>query len=92
MIELISDQKKFKELKEDPTLKPETVLQQTFREINKKNIFSDIEYLNLHPNGTNQLNCMDHLKYTKLSYEVLFLLFDLLSPQSALITAIFLST
>ena len=34
--ELISDQKKFGKLKEDPTLKCERALQQTLREINKK--------------------------------------------------------
>ena len=50
--ELISDQKKFRELKEDPTLKRERVLQQTLREINEKNIFSNIEYSNLYRKGT----------------------------------------
>ena len=36
MTELISDQKKFRKLKEDPTLKRERALQRTLREINKK--------------------------------------------------------
>ena len=40
----------------------------------------------------NQLDSMKHLKYTKLSYQVLFLLFNLLSLQWALITTILLST
>ena len=52
MTELISDQKKFRKLKEYPTLKRERALQWTLREINKKNIFSDIEYSNLYPKGT----------------------------------------
>ena len=52
MTELISDQKKFRKLKEDPVLKRERALQRTLREINKKNIFSDIEYSNLYPKGT----------------------------------------
>ena len=34
--ELISDQKNFRKLKEDPTLKRERALQRTLREINKK--------------------------------------------------------
>ena len=49
--ELVSDQKKFGKLKEDPTLKCERALQQTLREINKKNIFSNIEYSNLYRKG-----------------------------------------
>ena len=52
MTELISDQKKFRKLKEDPVLKRERALQRTLRDINKKNIFSDIEYSNLYPKGT----------------------------------------
>ena len=36
MTELISDQKKFRKLKEDPTLKRERALQRTLCEINKK--------------------------------------------------------
>ena len=36
MTEPISDQKKFKKLKEDPTLKHERASQRTLREINKK--------------------------------------------------------
>ena len=36
MTELISDQKKFRQLKEDPTLKRERALKRTLREINKK--------------------------------------------------------
>ena len=90
MTELISDQKKFRKLKEYPTWKGERALQQTLREVNKNNIFSDIEYSNLYPKGTKP--GMEHLKYKKLSCQVLFLLFDLLSLQSALITTILLST
>ena len=52
MTEPISDQQKFRKLKEDPTLKRERAIQRTLREINKKNIFSDIEYSDLYPNGT----------------------------------------
>ena len=52
MTELIRHQKKFRKLKEYPTLKRERALQWTLREINKKNIFSDIEYSNLYPKGT----------------------------------------
>ena len=52
MTELISDKQKFKKLKEDPTLKCEKALQRTLRETNKKNIFSDTEYSNLHPKGS----------------------------------------
>ena len=36
MTEFISDQKKFRKLKEDPTLKRERALQRTLCEINKK--------------------------------------------------------
>ena len=73
MTELISDQKTFRKLKEDPTL---VIL----------NIQSYILKV-LH-----QLDSMKHLKYAKLSYQVLFLLFNLLSLQWALITTILLST
>ena len=53
MTGLISDQKRFRKLKEDPTLKRETALQRTLREINKKIcIFSDIKYSNLYPECT----------------------------------------
>ena len=52
MTELISDEKKFRKLKEDPALKRERALQWTLREINKKYIFSDVEYSNLYPKGT----------------------------------------
>ena len=38
----ISDKQKFRKLNEDPTLKPEKVLQQNLCETNKKNVFSDI--------------------------------------------------
>ena len=53
MTELVSDQQKFKKLKQDPTSKRERAQQRTLREINKKDIFSDIEYSNLYPKGTN---------------------------------------
>ena len=52
MTELISDKQKFKKLKEDPTLNRERALQRTLRETNKKHIFSDTEYSNLHPKGS----------------------------------------
>ena len=39
MTELISDQKKFRKLKEDPTLKRERALQRTLREIEKIYIY-----------------------------------------------------
>ena len=42
MKESISDKQKFRKLNEDPTLKPEKVLQQNLCETNKKNVFSDI--------------------------------------------------
>ena len=51
MTELISDKQKFRKLKEDPTLKHEGALQRTLCEMNKKKIFSDIEYSNLYPKG-----------------------------------------
>ena len=52
MTELISDQQKCGKLKEDPTLKRQRVIQRTLREMNKKNIYSDIEYSNLYPKST----------------------------------------
>ena len=52
MAEPISDQQKFRKLKEDPTLKCERAQQRTLCEINKKKIFSDTEYPNLYPEGT----------------------------------------
>ena len=52
MMELISDKRKFRKLKEDPTLKRKRALQRILREINKKNIFNDIEYSNLYPKGS----------------------------------------
>ena len=92
MTELISDQKKFRKLKEDPTLKRERALQRTLREINKK-IYLVILNIQIYIlKVLNQLDSMEQLKYTKLSCKVLFVLFDLLSLQSALITTILLST
>ena len=92
MTELISDQKKFRKLKEDPTLKRERALQRTLREINKK-IYLVILSIQIYIlKVLNQLDSMEHLKYTILSYQVLHLLFELLSLQSALITTILLST
>ena len=52
MTELISEKQKFRKLKEDPSLKPERALQRTLCEINKKNIFNDIEYSNLYRKGS----------------------------------------
>ena len=51
MTELISDQQKFGKLK-DHTLRRGRALQRTFREINKNNTFSDIEYSTLCAKGT----------------------------------------
>ena len=86
MTELISDRKKFRKLKEDPILKGERALQRTLREINKK-IYLVILNIQIYIlKVLNQLDSVEHLKYTKLFCQVLFLLFDLLSLQSALIT------
>ena len=52
MTELISEKQKFRKLKEDPSLKPERALQRSLCEINKKNIFNDIEYSNLYRKGS----------------------------------------
>ena len=52
MTELINEKQKFRKSKEDPTLKCERALQQTLREINKKHIFSDMEYSSLYPKGS----------------------------------------
>ena len=89
MAELISNEKK---LKEDPTLKREKAIQRALREINKKIYFVILNIQIYILKVLNQLESMEHLKYTKLSYQVLFLLFDLWSLQSTLITTILLST
>ena len=79
MRKLIRDQKKFRKLKEDPTLKRERALQRTLREINKK-IYLVILSIQIYIlKVLNQLDSMEHLKYAKLSYQAVFLLFDLLS-------------
>ena len=92
MAELISNEKKFRKLKEDPTLKRERALQWTLREIDEK-IYLVILNIQIYmPKLLNQHDSMEHIKYSKLSYQVLFLLFDLWSLQSTLITAILLST
>ena len=81
MTELIIDQKKFRKLKEDPTLKRERALQRTLREINKK-IYLVILSIQIYIlKVLNQLDSMEHLKYTKFSFQVLFLLSNLLSLQ-----------
>ena len=49
MTELLNDKQQFRKFKEGPTLKRERALQWNLREINKKNIFSDIEYSSLYP-------------------------------------------
>ena len=92
MAELISNEKKFRKLKEDPTLKREKAIQRALREINKKIYFVILNIQIYILKVLNQLESMEHLKYTKLSYQVLFLLFDLWSLQSTLITTILLST
>ena len=72
MTELISDRKKFRKLKEDPVLKGERALQRTLREINKK-IYLVILNIQIYIlKVLNQLDSMEHLKYTKLSYQVQF--------------------
>ena len=72
MTELISDQKKFRKLKEDSLLKGERALQRTLREINKK-IYLVILNIQIYIlKVLNQLDSMEHLKYTKLSYQVQF--------------------
>ena len=79
MRKLIRDQKKFRKLKEDPTLKRERALQRTLREINKK-VYLVILSIQIYIlKVLNQLDSMEHLKYAKLSYQAVFLLFDLLS-------------
>ena len=81
MTELISDQKKFRKLKEDPVLKGERALQRTLREINKK-IYLVILNIQIYIlKVLNQLDSVEHLKYTKFSFQVLFLLFNILSLQ-----------
>ena len=72
MTELISDQKKFRKLKEYSVLKGERALQRTLREINKK-IYLVILNIQIYIlKVLNQLDSMEHLKYTKLSYQVQF--------------------
>ena len=61
MTEFISDQQKFRKLK-DPTLRRGRAIQGTFREINK--ILNIQLYM---VNVLNQLDSMEHLKYTRLS-------------------------
>ena len=92
MAELISNEKKFRKLKEDPTLKREKAIQRALREINKKIYFVILNIQIYILKVLNQLESMEHLKYTKLSYQALFFLFDLWSLQSTLITTILLST
>ena len=92
MAQLIRNEKKFRKLKEDPILKRERAIQRALREINKKKYFVILNIQIYILKVLNQLESMEHQKYTKLSYQVLFLLFDLWSLQSTLITAILLST
>ena len=92
MAQVIRNEKKFRKLKEDPILKRERAIQRALREINKKKYFVILNIQIYILKVLNQLESMEHQKYTKLSYQVLFLLFDLWSLQSTLITAILLST
>ena len=92
MAQVIRNEKKFRKLKEDPILKRERAVQRALREINKKKYFVILNIQIYILKVLNQLESMEHQKYTKLSYQVLFLLFDLWSLQSTLITAILLST
>ena len=62
MTELISDKQKIRKLKEDPTLKREIDLQRTLREINKNDIFSDIENSNLYSKGSKPARLYGTLK------------------------------
>ena len=92
MAQVIRNEKKFRKLKEDPILKRERAIQRALREINKKKYFVILNIQIYILKVLNQLESMEHQKYTKLSYQVLFLLFDLWSLQSTLITTILLST
>ena len=92
MAQVIRNEKKFRKLKEDPILKRERAIQRALREINKKKYFVILNIQIYILKVLNQLESMEHQKYTKLSYQVLFLLFDLWSLQSTLITTIVLST
>ena len=92
MAQVIRNEKKFRKLKEDPILKRERAVQRALREINKKKYFVILNIQIYILKVLNQLESMEHQKYTKLSYQVLFLLFDLWSLQSTLITTILLST
>ena len=92
MAQVIRNEKKFRKLKEDPILKRERAIQRALREINKKKYFVILNIQIYILKVLNQLESMEHQKYTKLSYQVLFLFFDLWSLQSTLITTILLST
>ena len=92
MTELISGQKKFRKLQEGPALKRERALQPTLREIYKKMYLVILNIQIYILQVLNQLDSMEDLKYTKLSCQVLFLLFELLSLPSALITTILVSS
>ena len=92
MAQVIRNEKKFRKLKEDPILKRERAIQRALREINKKKYFVILNIQIYILKVLNQLESMEHQKYTKLSYQVFFLLFDLWSLQSTLITTILLST
>ena len=50
--EIISDTSKFEKLNEDPTLKPEALLQRFLRKLKQKNVFNEIEYDKLYPSGS----------------------------------------
>ena len=50
--EIISDTSKFEKLNEDPTLKPEALLQRFLRKLKQKNVFNEIEYDKFYPSGS----------------------------------------
>ena len=52
ILELISDKKKFKEVKEDPTKSKERSLQNYLRVLRKDGFFDQQDYVKLYPNGT----------------------------------------
>ena len=91
MTELVSDQQKFKKLKQDPTSKREEHNNGLYVKLIKR-IYLVILNIQIYIlKELTQLNFMEHLKYARLSYQVLFLLFDLFSLQSVLLTTILLS-
>ena len=92
MTEVISHKQTFIKLKEDLTLQRERALQQILREINKKIYWITLNIQIYILKVLNQHDSMEQLKYTRLSYQILFHLFNLLFLQLLTITTILLST